>query len=74
MRRQKGWGRRLRNVAAHLTNSAQEVFGPADGVNVRPPREAPQREDGPSDEHPHTAARSSSKADRLPPRERRGRD
>jgi hypothetical protein len=74
MRRQKTWGRKLRNVAAHLTNSAQEVFGLAEAVNLRPPAEAPQREGGPSDEHPHTAARSSSKADRLPPRERRGRD
>ena len=74
MRRQKGLGRKLRNMATHLTSSAQEVFGPADGVNVTPPVEAPQREGGPSNEHPHTAARSSSKADRLPPRERRGRD
>jgi hypothetical protein len=74
MRRQKAWGRKLRNVVAHLTSSAQEVFGAAEAVNLAPPTEAPQREGGPSDEHPHTEARSSSKADRLPPRERRGRD
>ena len=74
MRRQKEWGRKLRNVAAHLTSSAQEVFGPAEAVSLAPPAEAPQREGGPADEHPHTGARSSSKADRLPPRERRGRD
>jgi hypothetical protein len=74
MRRQTTWGRKLRNVAAHLTSSAQEVFGPAEAVRLMPPAEAPQREGGPSDEHPHTDARSSSKSDRLPPRERRGRD
>jgi hypothetical protein len=74
MRRQKGWGLKLRNVAAHLTSSAQEVFGPAEAVPLAPPAQAPQREGGPSDEHPHAAARSSRKADRLPPRERRGRD
>jgi hypothetical protein len=74
MRRQKTWGHKLRNVAAHLTSSAQEVFGPGEAVHLTPPAEAPLREGGPSDEHPHTAARSSSKADRLPPRERRGRD
>ena len=74
MTRQKTWGRKLRNVATHLTSSAQELFGPAEGVNVTPPTATPQREDGPSDEHPHTTARSSSKTDRLPPRERRGRD
>jgi hypothetical protein len=74
MRRQKEWGRKLRNVAAHLTSSAQEVFGPAEGVHVTPPAEAPQREGGPSHEHPHSTARSSGKANRLPARERRGRD
>ena len=74
MRRQSVWGRKLRNVAAHLTSSAQELFGRAETVRVMPPSEAPQREGGPSDEHSHTTARSSSKADRLPPRERRGRD
>ena len=74
MRRQKEWGRKLRNVAAHLTSSAQEVFGPADTVNLAPPAEAPEREGGPADRHPHAATRSAGKGDRLPPRERRGRD
>ena len=74
MRRQKEWGRKLRNVATQLTSSAQEVFGPAESVRMMPPAEAPQREGGPSREHPHSTVRSSGKADRLPPRERRGRD
>ena len=74
MRRQTVWGRKLRNVATHLTSSAQEIFGPAETVRLMPPAEAPQREGGLSDEHSHTTARSSSKSDRLPPRERRGRD
>jgi hypothetical protein len=74
MKRQTAWGRKLRNVAAHLTSSAQEVFGPGEAVRLTPPGKSPQREGVPSDEHQHTAARPSSKADRLPPRERRGRD
>ena len=74
MRRQKEWGRKLRNVAAHLTSSAQEVFGPVEAIRIAPPAPAPQREGGTTDEHPHATARSSRKTDRLPPRERRGRD
>jgi hypothetical protein len=74
MRRQKDWGRKLRNVAAHLTSSAQEVFGPGEAVNLAPPAEAPEREGGPSNWHPPASTHSLGKADRLPPRERRGRD
>jgi len=72
-RRVSAWGRRLREVASHLTSSAREIFEPAEPVAFAPPDPTPQREGGPSSDHAPSARRAGGKAGRLP-RERRGRD
>jgi hypothetical protein len=69
-----GWERKFRNVVAHLTSSAQDLFGNEAAVAYRPPEPAPGRESGSPAEHAHGVARAAGKGDRLPPRERRGRD
>ena len=68
------WERRLREVVSHLTSSAREIFGQSEPVTFAPPDQTPQRGSDPAEAHPPGALRSASKGDRLPPRERRGRD
>jgi len=68
------WERRLREVGLHLTSSVQELFGRTEAVSYAPPDSTPQRGSGPAGARPPSAPRSSGKGNRLPPRERRGRD
>jgi hypothetical protein len=68
------WERRLREVALNLTSSVQEIFGRTEAVSYPPPDSTPQRESGPADARPPRVPRAAGKGDRLPPRERRGRD
>jgi hypothetical protein len=68
------WERRLRKIGMNLVDSIRNIFGGDDAVAYRPPDPEPKREGGPHHgDHTHTHTPSSAD-DRLPPRERRGRD
>jgi len=68
------WERTLRKIGMNLVDGIRNVFGASTAVAYRPPDPEPKREGGshPGD-HAHTSMRSKT-GDRLPPRERRGRD
>ena len=68
------WERKLRQMGMNLVDGIRSIFGSSTAVAYRPPDPEPKREDGPHHgDHPHASVRSKT-GDRLPPRERRGRD
>jgi hypothetical protein len=74
MRRTIEWGRYLRQTAMNATRNVQDLFGTVETAIYARPDPPPQREDGhPSGSTRRTHGRPSG-TDRLPPRERRGRD
>jgi hypothetical protein len=68
------WERKLRKMGMNLVDGIRNIFGDSEAVAYRPPDPEPKREDGPHQgDHTHPSMRPSD-GDRLPPRERRGRD
>jgi hypothetical protein len=75
MRRTTEWGRYLRQTAMNATRNLQDLFGAAETAIYTRPDPTPQREDGLSGGGTRRRhSRANGGADRLPPRERRGRD
>jgi hypothetical protein len=68
------WQRTLHKMATNLVDGIRNIFGPSDAVAYRPPDPEPKRNDGPQQGEHGQMFRPSSGDDRLPPRERRGRD
>ena len=69
------WERTLRRIGSNLVESIGEIFGSGRPVSWRPPDPGRGEETGLAhDGHTHTPHLHPDKADRLPPRERRGRD
>jgi hypothetical protein len=68
------WGRKLRGVATYLTNSAREIFGQSEPVAFSPRERVQWRDQDSADARTPTRSRNAGTNDRLPPRERRGRD
>jgi hypothetical protein len=74
-RRSNGLTRYLRDTAMSVSRNVQDLFGTTEAAVVTQPDPTPNREDsGRSGQHSSAERRRSSKGDRLPPRERRGRD
>jgi hypothetical protein len=68
------WERKLRKIGSNLVDGIRNIFGSSEAVAYQPPKPEPKHEDAPHHEdHPH-ALTPSSADNRLPPRERRGRD
>ena len=74
-RRSTGLTRYLRETALKVSQNVQELFGTTEAAVVTQPDPTLAREGG-AQAGNHTSAerRRSGKGDRLPPRERRGRD
>ena len=68
------WQRRLRETANHLTSSARDIFGAVTPVAFTPSDPTPDGKTDPAGKPAPNAHRAAGKNDRLPPRERRGRD
>jgi hypothetical protein len=67
--------RYLRQTAMNVSRNVQEMFGTTEAVVNTRPDPTPQHENGArSGDQAHAHSRASGKGDRLPPRERRGRD
>jgi hypothetical protein len=74
-RRSNGLTRYLRNTAMSVSRNVQDLFGTTESAVVTQPDPTPNHEGGPRSGHQSSAeGRRSGKSDRLPPRERRGRD
>jgi len=70
-----GWERRLRQMGHGLVDGIRNIFGSGEAVVYRPPEPPRHPERGPAQDEPsHTPAPHAGRGDRLPPRERRGRD
>jgi hypothetical protein len=67
------WERTLRQMGLNLVDGIRNIFGAEAAVAYRPPEPEPKREGPHHGDHPHTFTPPSAD-DRLPPRERRGRD
>ena len=67
------WERMLRQMGMNLVDGIRNIFGAETAVTYRPPEPEPKREGPHHDDHAHTITPPSAD-DRLPPRERRGRD
>jgi hypothetical protein len=68
------WERQLRKIGMNLVDGIRNIFGSSTAVAYRPPEPEPKREDGlHHGDHAHTST-PPTPGDRLPPRERRGRD
>jgi hypothetical protein len=76
MRRTTDWGRYLRRTAMNVSRNVQDLFGTPEATIYTHPDPTPRREAGPpaSDLAHPGGARPAGKANRLSPRERRGRD
>jgi hypothetical protein len=69
------WERRIRKVGLRLADGITQLFGSSAAVLYRPPEPTRQNESSASPVGPaHHVPRPSNAGDRLPPRERRGRD
>ena len=68
------WERKLREVANYLASSAREIFGQSEPVAFAPRDRAQRRDHGPAETRTPNTSRSAGTNDRLPARERRGRD
>ena len=74
-RRSTGLTRYLRDTGMKVSQNVQDLFGTTEAAVVMQPDLTPSREDGtPASQHSAAEGRRSGKGDRLPPRERRGRD
>jgi hypothetical protein len=74
-RRSTGFSRYLRETAMNVSRNVQDQFGTTEAAFVTQPDPTPSREGGGrASNHASAEARRSGKGDRLPPRERRGRD
>ena len=74
-RRSTGFSRYLRETAIKVSQNVQELFGTAEAAVITQPDPTPNREGGGrAGNHTSAEGRRSGKSDRLPPRERRGRD
>lgn len=68
------WVRGLRNLGMSLVDGIRNIFGSGTAVAYRPPDPEPKRQGDPNHgDQPHASTRPNT-GDRLPPRERRGRD
>ncbi len=67
------WQRTLYKIGANLVNSIRNIFGNEAAVAYRPPDPELKREETHHSDHAPSAPPSSAD-DRLPARERRGRD
>jgi hypothetical protein len=69
------WQRVMRKMALNLAIGFNNIFGSAGAAIYKPPEPTPQREGAPPpDDLARTFTAGTNKGDRLPPRERRGRD
>jgi hypothetical protein len=73
-RRSNGLTRYLRETGMNVSRNMQELFGTTEAAVVTQPDPTPNREDARSGQHSSGERRRSGRGDRLPPRERRGRD
>jgi hypothetical protein len=74
-RRMPEWERKLRLMGLNLLDGIFNLFGSRDAIVYRQPTPTRRPEsDRPNDAHPHPHGHANDPADRLPPRERRGRD
>ena len=74
-RRPTGLTRYLRETAMNVSRNVQDLFGTTEAAVVTQPDPTPNREGGARSGSRNSAeSRASGKGDRLPPRERRGRD
>jgi len=72
--RSTGLARYLRQTAMSVSRNVQDLFGTTEAAVVTQPDPTPNREDARSGHHSSAEGRRFEKSDRLPPRERRGRD
>jgi hypothetical protein len=73
-RRSTGLTRYLRQTGMNVSRNVQDLFGTTESAIVTQPDPTPSREDPRRGQHSSAEGRRSRKGDRLPPRERRGRD
>ena len=74
-RRSTGLTRYLRETAMNVSRNVQDLFGTTEAaVNTRPDPTPNREGSARSGQHSSAEGRRSGKGDRLPPRERRGRD
>ena len=73
-RRSNGLTRYLRETAMSMSRNLQDLFGTAEAAVVTQPDSTPQRDGAPSSRRSSAESRRSGRGDRMPPRERRGRD
>ena len=74
-RRSTAMTRYLRETAMKVSRNVQDLFGTTEAAVVSQLDPTPNREGVTrSDSQTHAAGRRSRRSDRLPPRERRGRD
>lgn len=73
-RRSNGLTRYLRDTAMSVSRNMQDLFGTTEAAVVTQPDPTPNREDARSGQHGSAESRRAGKADRMPARERRGRD
>jgi hypothetical protein len=73
-RRSNGLTRYLRDTGMNVSRNVQDLFGTTEAAVVTQPDPTPSREDARSGQHGSGEGRRAGRGDRLPPRERRGRD